>query len=257
MRCIGGPGGRRDVLSLCVIARDEADRIGRCLRSVPIAGERIVVVDEATTDATARVAEALGARVIVAPFPGHVAQKNRAVSHATGEWILSLDADEWLDPRACSALDAALASPGDAAGFSFARCSEWGGRAIRHGRWFPDRKVRVTRRGAGTWVGDDPHDHLAVVGSVAPLPGEIRHTPYRDLAEHVATIDRYSGIHAAALAARGVRARAWDPILRPALHFVDALLCRRAYRDGVEGLAIATLGAVPVHLKWARLRALQ
>jgi len=244
------------VLSLCVIARDEADRIGRCLRSVPIATERIVVVDEATTDATAEVAEALGARVIVAPFPGHVAQKNRALSHAAGEWILSLDADEWLDPRACAALEAALASPGDAAGFSFARCSEWSGRSMRHGRWFPDRKVRVVRTGAGSWVGDDPHDRLAVPGSVVPLRGEIRHAPYRNLAEHVGTIDRYSRVHAAALAARGVRARAWDPMLRPVLHFVDAALCRGAYKDGVEGLAVAMLGAIHVHLKWARLRAL-
>lgn len=243
------------MLSLCVIARDEADRIGRCLRSVPSATERIVVVDEATTDATARVAEGLGARVIVAPFPGHVAQKNRALSYATGDWILSLDADEWLDPRACMALETALASPGEAAGFSFARCSEWSGRALRHGRWFPDRKVRVLRRGAGTWIGDDPHDRLQVTGPIVPLPGEIRHTPYRDLAEHVSTIDRYSRIHAAALAARGVHAWPWDPIVRPLLHFVDAALCRRAYKDGVEGLAVALLGAIHVHLKWARLRA--
>jgi glycosyltransferase involved in cell wall biosynthesis len=244
------------VLSLCVIARDEADRIGRCLRSVPIADERIVIVDDSTTDGTAAIAESLGAQVIRAPFPGHVAQKNRALSHATGEWIVSLDADEWLDPRACAAIVAALASPGDAVGFSLARCSEWSGRPLRHGRWFPDRKVRVARRDACRWVGDDPHDRLEVAGPVVALPGEIRHTPYRDLAEHVATIDRYSRIHAESLAARGVRARPWDPLVRPVLHFVDAALCRRAYKDGPEGLTVAMLGAVHVHLKWARLRAI-
>jgi glycosyltransferase involved in cell wall biosynthesis len=242
------------VLSLCVIARDEVDRIGRCLRSVPLADEKVVVVDAATTDATAEVAERLGARVVVAPFAGHVAQKNRALSLARGDWILSLDADEWLDPRACAALAEALRSPGAASGFSFARCSEWGGRPLRHGRWYPDRKVRVARREAANWIGDNPHDHLAVRGSVAALEGEIRHTPYRDLAEHLATIDRYSRTHALALAERGCRAWPWDPFVRPVLHFVDAALWRAAWKDGAEGMIVALLGAAHVHLKWARLR---
>jgi hypothetical protein len=115
--------------------------------------------------------------------------------------------------------------------------------------------VRVVRRGAGEWVGDDPHDRLRAHGSVVALPGEIRHTPYRDLAEHLRTIDRYSRIHADTLARRGVRAYPWDPGLRPVLHFVDAALCKAAWRDGAEGLLVAALGAVHVHLKWARLRA--
>ena len=243
------------MLTLCVIARDEADRIGRCLRSVPLATERLVVVDAATTDATADIARSLGARVVVAPFDGHVAQKNRALGLADTEWVLSLDADEWLDPRAHAALAAALADPGDAAGFSFARCSEWHGRPMRHGRWFPDRKIRVVRPSAASWVGDDPHDHLDAGGPVRALPGEIRHTPYRDVWEHLRTIDRYSRIHAASLAARGVRSHAWDPWVRPILHFVDATLWRAAWRDGPEGVGVAALGAAHVHLKWARLRA--
>lgn len=242
------------MLSVVVIARDEADRLGRCLRSAPSDAERVVVVDTATSDATAAVAEREGARVVLASWPGHVAQKNRALAEAKGAWVLSLDADEWLTPGARAAVSAAVADPGDAAGFSLPRLNVWLGRPLRHGRWYPDRRVRLVRAGRARWVGDDPHDRLEVDGPVRALMGDIGHTPYRTFWEHLATIDRYTRIHAAALHARGVRARAWDPALHGSLHLVDALLWRSAWRDGADGVAVAVLGAVHASLKWQRLR---
>lgn len=240
------------MLSLVVIAKDEADRIGACLASVPLAAETLVL-DSGSTDGTPEVAEAAGARVIHTDWPGHVAQKNRALAEATQPWVLSLDADERLSPEACAALERALAAPGDAVGFSFPRCSVWLGHPIRHGRWYPDRKVRVVRTGRGRWGGDDPHDRLSVDGPVRRLSGDIVHLPYRRLGEHLSTIDRYTRIHAASLAARGVRARWWDVALRPPLHFVDAYLLRRGFLDGAPGLALAGLGSTHVLLKWGRL----
>jgi glycosyltransferase involved in cell wall biosynthesis len=244
------------VLSVVVIARDEADRIGRCLRSAPRGAEKVVVVDASTTDATAAVAEREGARVVLAPWPGHVAQKNRALAAARGAWVLSLDADEWLTPAACADVERAIAAPGSAAGFSLPRLNVWLGRPLRHGRWYPDRRVRLVRAGRARWVGDDPHDRLEVDGPVGRLGGDIGHEPYRTFWEHLSTIDRYSGIHARSLHARGVRARAWDPASHATLHLVDALLRRAAWRDGLDGLVVASLGAAYAGLKWHRLRRL-
>ncbi|MEZ4234866.1 MAG: glycosyltransferase family 2 protein [Myxococcota bacterium] len=240
-------------LSLVVIARNEADRIARCLRSVPPTAERIVVVDASSTDATARVAAHLGATVAIRPWPGHVAQKNHALSLATRRFVLSLDGDEWLSPEAADAVTAAVAR-GDADGWSLPRLNQWLGRPIRAGRWYPDRKIRLVRRGRARWVGDDPHDHLEVDGMVRALQGDIHHVPYRTVWEHLATIDGYTRIHARSLRARGVVARPWDPWVRPALHFVDAMLLRAAWRDGLDGVALAALGAAHVHLKWRRTR---
>lgn len=244
------------MLSLVIVAMDEADRIGRCIGSVPFADE-VVVFDSGSSDGTPEIAEGLGAAVIRTDWPGHVAQKNRALERVRGDWALSLDADEALSAEAAAALQAALARPGDAAGFSFPRCSTWLGTPIRHGRWYPDRKVRVARSGRGRWVGDDPHDRLVVDGVVVRLSGDIEHDPYRDLAEHWATIDRYTRVHAESLRARGVRARPWDVLLRPPLHFVDSFLWRRGFLDGAPGLAVAGLGAAHVALKWGRLWALR
>lgn len=241
-------------VSLVVIAKNEADRIADCLASVPFADE-LLVLDSGSTDGTPEVAEALGARVIRTDWPGHVIQKNRALAEARGDWALSLDADERLSPAAQAEARAALAAPGDAVGFSFPRCSHWLGRPIRHGRWYPDRKLRLVRRGRGRWGGLDPHDLLSADGPVTRLSGDILHFPYRTLAEHLSTIDRYSRISADGMRARGQRAHLWDLALRPPAHLVDALVLRRGLLDGPRGVAIAGLGAAHTLLKWGRLYA--
>lgn len=234
------------MLALYVIARDEADRIGRCLRSVPAETERVVVIDARTRDDTERVAIAEGATVVRAPWRGFAAQKRLAESLCRAPWRLSLDADEWLTPEAADALAEALRHPADAAGFRFARCSEWLGRPLRHGRWYPDRQVRVARAGRGRWVGE-VHERLVVDGPVRDLPGDIGHAPYRTVWEHLATIDRYTR-------GTGRAARPWEPPVRSLLHFVDAVLLKSAWRDGLDGLAVAGLGAASTYLKWSRRR---
>ncbi len=244
------------MLSLVVIAQDEEDRIERCLRSVPFATERIVL-DSGSSDRTCERAAAIGAKVVSTDWPGHVAQKNRALALSSQPWVLSLDADEWLSPEAATAVASVLASGPTADGYRFARCSEWLGKPIRHGRWYPDRKVRLVKRGLASWVGDDPHDQLVVRGVVRDLPGDIGHVPYRDFAEHWSTIDRYTQTHAASLHARGVRSHLWDVALRPPLHFLDAYLLRRGFLDGASGLALAGLGSAHVWKKWSRLRGLR
>ncbi len=240
------------MLTLAVIAKNEEDRLADCLRSVPFATE-LLVLDSGSTDGTVALAESLGARVVQTDWPGHVAQKNRALELATQPWVLSLDADERLSPGAAAELERALAHPGDAVAFSFPRCSRWRGKPIRHGKWYPDRKVRVVRHGRGRWAGDDPHDLLHADGPVTRLSHDIEHYTYRSVREHLRTIDRYSRISAESLHRRGVRARPWDVLLRPPLHFANAVLLRMGWLDGPEGIAIAGLGSVHVALKWSRL----
>jgi glycosyltransferase involved in cell wall biosynthesis len=244
------------MLSLVVIAMNEEDRLADCLASVPFAHE-MWVLDSGSSDNTVRVANGAGARVVSTDWPGHVAQKNRALALATQPWVLSLDADERLSPEAAVSLRRAMLNPGDAMGFRFPRLSTWLGHPIRHGRWYPDRKLRVVRRGRGTWVGDNPHDSLTCDGPTQLLEGDLLHHPYRDLGEHLDTIDRYTRISAQTLHSRGRRAQVWDVGLRAPLHFVDAYLLRRGFLDGGAGLAVAGLGAVYSGLKWSRLWRLQ
>ncbi|MBN2800084.1 MAG: glycosyltransferase family 2 protein [Deltaproteobacteria bacterium] len=243
------------MLTLAVITLNEADRLARCLASAPGAGERLVV-DSGSTDGTQAAAERAGARVITEPWRGHVAQKNAALSFATGDWILSLDADERLDAAAWEALAVALAAPGDAAGFSFTRTNRWLGRELRHGRWGRERKVRVVRRGGGVWVGGDPHDRLVVSGPVIHLQGAIIHEPYRSLAEHTATARRYAMISAETIRSQGRGATRLTAPTRAGLRFADAWLLRGGFLDGGPGLAVAGLAAWHTWLKWDAVRRL-
>lgn len=234
------------MLTAVIITRDEADRIEDALRSVAFADERLVL-DSGSTDATVALAEALGARVLRTDWPGYVAQKNRALAEARGEWVLSIDADERVTPALAASIRSALASPGAVDGFRVSRRGWWLGHRLGHGDWYPDRKVRLVRRDRARWSGRDPHDVLSVTGEVRDLAGDLDHHPYRTLSEHLQTIDRYTRIDAR-------DGRWWDAAIRPPWSFFRAYVLRGGFRDGLPGLLVAALGALYTLLKWSRRR---
>jgi glycosyltransferase involved in cell wall biosynthesis len=239
-------------LSVVIIARNEEDRIGGAIASVPFADE-VVVLDSGSDDGTVALARSLGARVVETDWPGHVAQKNRALTHASHDWVLSIDADERVSPALAESIRAALAGVSEVRGYRMSRLSWWMGAPVRHGTWYPDRRIRLFRRDAARWVGVDPHDRVEVDGPVAPLTGDLHHHPYRSLSDHLTTIDAYTARHVEVARSQGVTARWWDVVLRPPLHFVKAILLKRGFLDGVRGWCIAGLGAMYVLVKWTRL----
>lgn len=239
-------------LSVAIIARDEADRLPQALASVADLAAEIIVFDSGSSDDTVAVALAAGARVERTDWPGHTAQKNRALAACRHDWVLSIDADERVSPALADSIRLALQSEPRVAGFSVARLSWWQGAAIRHGTWYPDRRVRLVRRADAGWTGRDPHDRLKVDGPTARLDGDLHHHPYRSLGEHLATLDRYSATAAESLSRDGVHAGVLDVALRPFLHIVKALLLKGGIVDGVRGLCLAWLGAGYVALKWGR-----
>ena len=239
--------------SLVIITLNEADRLEKCLQSAHAAAE-VVVVDSGSVDGTVALAGRYGARVVETDWPGHVAQKNRALALASHEWVLSLDADESLSDKMVRYLDTLTEQDLEGVnGVSFSRCSTWLGKRLRHGKWYPDRRVRLVRRTCAQWGGDDPHDTLQVTGTVVCADVDIDHVPYRSFQEQLDTIDRYTAIAAKSLAKRGVRARIVDVFMRPPVHFVVAYVLKRGFLDGIAGLLVALLGAYYTGLKWTRL----
>ena len=233
------------MLSAVIIARDEADRIVDCVRSVAFCDE-VLVLDGGSTDDTGARARDEGARVLEVDWPGFVAQKNRGWSEARGEWILSIDADERVtDALRASVLDAIRSESEQ--GFRVRRRNVYLGRPLRGGRAWPDARVRLARRDQSRWVGTDPHDRLEVDGRVGDLDGELLHLPYRSLAEHLLRIERYT-----ALDARD--GSLLDLLARPSWHFFSAFFLRRGFVDGYRGALYAALGALYVFLKWGRRR---
>jgi len=244
---------RPALLSACIIARDEEDRIGPCLDSVAFCDD-VLVVDAHSADRTRDLANQRGARVVERDWPGHVAQKEFAIRQAHHDWVLCVDADERVSDELREAIQA-LRGAGfpDHAGWRMPRLSAYLGRWIRHGSWYPDHQLRLFDRRRGRWAGRDPHDRVAVEGSVGTLRAPLLHHPYRDLSDHLATIERYSSIQAQELFEQGRRARLPDLVLRPAWRFFRFYLLDGGCLEGWRGLVMALLAAHYVRLRWLKL----
>lgn len=241
-------------LSVTVITYNEAENIGACLESVAWADE-IIVVDSHSSDDTVRIARRFTDTVIQRPWPGHVRQKQFALEQATGDWVLSLDADERLSAEAGREIRQQVLERDTpaAAAYSFPRLSWYLGRWIRHGGWYPDRKVRLVRRGAAHWGGQDPHDKLLVEGPVSALKGHILHYVYRDLSHQLQTVNSFSHISALQWHRQGRRLALPLMLVRPPIRFLEMYVWKGGALDGVPGFIIAVVSSYYVFLKYAKL----
>ncbi|MCD4751211.1 MAG: glycosyltransferase family 2 protein [Thermoanaerobaculales bacterium] len=242
-------------LSLCVITLNEEANLKRCLRSVKGLADEIVVVDSMSTDRTRDIAASAGARVVEQEFLGHVKQKQLALDLATGDWVLSLDADEWLDQDLRSSIAAALSegAPEDVAGFELNRQVFYLGRWIHHSGWAPEWKLRLVRRVRAKWTGYDPHDRLEVEGRTARLDGRLRHHPHDDLADHLSTINRYTDIIVSHWPQTSRFRMMLGLFVEPPLVFFQKYLLQGGFRDGIRGLIISVMTAFYFFLRHAKL----
>lgn len=241
---------RRLPLTVTIIASNEADRIRDAIASAAFADE-VLVLESTSTDGTADAAREAGARVLETDWPGFVAQKQRAVQHASHDWIFSLDADERIPVALAAEIERVLRTDGAQVAFSVPRQTWWQGRPVRWGCWSPDRRFRLFRRTDGQWAGRDPHDLWVPVGPTGRLHTPLEHRAYRGLGDHLATVARYAELQAMGIVDGGGRARWWDWSVRPAVHLLKALIWKRGILDGPRGVAIAFVGAAHVALKWA------
>jgi glycosyltransferase involved in cell wall biosynthesis len=252
----------RPPLSVCVIACNEEEQLASCLDSLsPLVGpadEIVVVIDAKSRDGSEKVAREYASSVEVRPYAGDIEQKSYCTGMATHDWVAVIDPDEVMSSELVRTLSAALARAGDeVSGFEINRVTWHLGRWIRHGDFHPDFKLRVFRRSRARWIGENPHGRVVVDGEVARLEGELAHYSYRDLADQVERIQRFSGQAAEAMVVRGRRPRLRDLLFRPPARFLRAYVLKRGFLDGVPGLIIAGATAFHVFLKYAKLWELQ
>ena len=240
-------------LSLIVIAQNEEASIGRCLRSASFADET-VVVDNQSSDKTVEIALSLGAKVIqAADWPGFGPQKNRALDAATGDWVLSLDADEWIEPPLADAIKVAIADPVAADGYEMPRRSRFCGQVVRHCGWWPDHVTRLWRRGKGRFSEVPVHERVIVDGSVARIKEPIEHDAIADLADARAKATRYAKAAAAEMSTQGQRSSNAKAIVRAAGAFLRTYVWRAGFLDGATGWRVARYNTDYTYQKWARL----
>ncbi len=229
-------------LSVCVIAADEEERLRPCLESVAWADE-IVVVDAESADKTATIAREFTDLVLVRPWPGFAAQKNFALDQATGDWVLSLDADERVTPELRARIEDVLRADGPAAGYAVPRKNVFWGRWVRHGRFYPDWQLRLLRRGSGRFVDLGVHESVRVDGPVARVDAPLLHVSYRDLSDCLTRFDRYSTLAAQDWVRQGRGVTMPGIVLRPLGRFLSMYVLHRGFLDGWRGFVLASLYA--------------
>lgn len=247
-------------LTVAVITLNEAANLGRTLESVHWAGE-IVVVDAGSTDGTAEIARGAGAVVIEEAWKGFAAQKNSAIARATGDWVLSLDADEEVSAELAAEIQALLEGEPAFEAYRIPRLNHFMGRALRHGGYWPDEKLRLFRRGAARFAERAVHETMMMTemanGAVGRLKGPLIHHCYATLEDYIEHMNRYSTAAGGMLvdagrAPRGLGGLLWDAVVNPAATFVYNYIFRLGFLDGREGLVQHLNHAVYVHWKFVK-----
>jgi len=240
-------------VSATVITKNEERNIARCLAALDFADE-IVVVDSGSSDRTVEIARQYTDKVIANPWPGHKQQKNFAIDQASGDWILSLDADEVVTSELRSEIVAARRT-GFAGrdGYYIARKSFFLGRWIAHCGWYPDYHLRLFRKAKGRFGGLNPHDIVELDGPAARFKNPMLHFTYPDLGTYMARLNSYTSIAAQELAARGKRFRLRHAVLSPLATFLKMYVLKLGFLDGREGLLLSALSGYYVLVKYLKL----
>ena len=245
-------------LSVILITRNEEANLADCLASLEGIAQQIVVVDTNSSDRTLDIAKSYGA-VIAQPqdWPGFGPQKNRALDLATGEWVLSLDADERLTPALKSEIVTAIHHSAHVNCFAIPRLSWYCGRFIRHSGWNPDYVDRLFKRGSARFSEDLVHERLIPSGQVAKLENPMLHYSFMNYSQVLQKIDHYSTASAQQAFARGKRSTPIKAMLHGLWAFIRTYFLRAGFLDGYQGLTLAISNAEGSYYRYIKIWLLQ
>lgn len=240
-------------LSVVIITRNAADTLERCLQSLRWADEWIIV-DSQSQDGTQDICRAFGAKLIVTEdWPGFGPQKNRALDAATGDWVLSIDADEWVSAELGAELRAAMAGPAEVAAYALPRSSSFCGRTMRHSGWWPDYVIRLFRRGRARFSDDRVHERVLPDGRVQKLKQPLMHEAVKTVEQMLDKVNRYSSASADMLHQRGRRVSLGTAVFHGAWAFFRTYVLRRGFLDGREGFILAVTNAEVSYYRYVKL----
>ena len=250
------------MLSVVVIAKNEALNLPRCLASVAQVAEDVVVVDSGSTDATKSIAEAHGARVFERAFTTYAEQKNWAASHAQQPFVLSLDADEALSEELVDEiLQWKESTPKSQIGaWSMPRLTNYCGDWVRHGGWYPDRKIRLWSKGAGTWSAPQKGGmlHESWVPNegveVQAMQSDLLHFSYFSTSDHLRQWAKFARLGAADAVRSGRGSSLIKPFARAVFQWTKQALVQGGWRDGWTGMQVAKWSAHAAYWKWKMVR---
>ncbi len=244
-------------LSVAIVACNEAENIRRTLASVAWADE-INLVDSGSTDRTVEIAKSFGARVFSETWKGYGPQVNSALDKCTCNWILNLDADEWLTEELATEIKLLLSGEPRYKAYWIPRLNRIFGRWMKHGGLYPDHKLRLFRRGVARCREDtEPHATPKTAEPTGKLKNHMLHLQYRSVEYYLEHMQRYSTATIPLFLRKGrtsesVFAFVANTVLNPALTFLKNYIIRGGFLDGREGLIFHLNHSAYVNWKFAK-----
>ena len=244
-------------LSAVIITYNEENKIERCILSLKSIVDEIVVVDSFSTDKTEEICLRHNAKFIKNPFGGYIEQKNFALTCASNDYIISLDADEALSEELKESI-LKVKSDWKYDGYYFNRFNNYCGQWIYHSNWYPDRKMRLFDRRKGSWGGTNPHDRFILIkgGTKKYLKGDILHWVLPTYDAHIDKANRFSTIAANEAFKKGRKASIFTILSHATWRFVKSYFMNLGVMDGYNGFVISSFSSYTVFLKYIKLRQL-
>jgi glycosyltransferase involved in cell wall biosynthesis len=242
-------------LSVCIITHNEEANIGRTLESVRTIADEIIVVDSHSTDSTVALSQSRGAIVFAEDWKGFAGQKNDAIAKSTGDWILSLDADEEVSSELASSILALKSAPAAPRfdGYVMARRNLYLNKWIKRAGYYPDRKLRLVKREFAKFEPRAVHEDMKMASNTDVLQGDLIHYAYADLEHFIDHANRYSSLGAGMVVdERRVGFSVMNIVLRPAINFLYRYIFRGGFLDGREGLLVHLTHASYVSWKFSK-----
>ena len=245
-------------ISAVIITFNESNNIARCIRSLSTVADEILISDSYSSDDTIKIAEGLGAKVILHQFSGYGATKNNANDHAQYDWILSVDADEEPDEQLIQSISGIKEELHTDTVYEFQRLNNYCGKWIKHGGWYPDKKVRLFNRSQIKWNFAEVHETLEIPPYFKRvlLEGKLLHYSYTNVPGHLEKVEKYSTRGAEEAKKRGKRSSFIKIYLSPSFRFLRDYIFKLGFLDGYYGFVIARITAKEVYLKYKKLNAL-
>ncbi len=250
------PGAVRATLAVVLMTKNEAARLADCLDRVVGWADELVVVDDLSTDRTVEIAQGYGAKVFrYASGDDHFLQWNRGIDHASADWILHIDADEWVTPELKAAIDGILTDAQGHRAFQIMRRNYFLGHPMCYGGWY-HRHLILFQRTAARCVGTGIHVRLQVNGSIGSLNAAIDHFPFTSIVQFLSRQNRYTSVEAQVIVReRGpfpMRTVLYQVVVRPPKLFWKFFIKKRGYRDGMVGFVFSVLFAFTHFMLWAK-----
>jgi glycosyltransferase involved in cell wall biosynthesis len=246
------------LLSVIIITFNEEKNIGRCIDSVKEVADEIVILDSYSNDKTVEIARSKGAIIYQQNFAGYGKQKNDALQFSSYDLVLSLDADEALDTTLVQQILLEKKAPSHDA-YQMNRCTNYCGKFIRHGSWYPDKKIRLFNRKIARWSNEMIHEKIELPPNarIRQLKGDILHYSYNSIWEHVAQNNKFSSISAETMFTKGRRTNLFKIVVNPSWAFFLSYILKLGFLDGLYGFIVAANISHLTFLKHTKLMMLQ